>query len=613
MKTFLALLALVGLGATAALATETTTIYACCTNGSTFAPPCYDSTPTANWGHSSGANAAPGVPSGRSGCFYHTASTMTTGTGFKCQLMSDSTTGQRWIVYVSYPSSNYATDLLVALSSSDSVLQSYPSGTTIPNGTTTSAFAGAGASPNWGVVCYITPNSTHPTINFSYYSGGSGGSLRMYADCVKFVPDLGCLGTSAVQIGAPYVTNMTSFVVSNVTSGATAVTVYKQMGSGTPVVVGTLTSGIVAGNNTVALAGGATLEKNVTIYATQTVSGQEGCPNSPGYQVGIGNTKLQFSFNMRASTAYAGPIGAAGTANSYSYYFLPGASGNAAGNPTAGITIYPSNNWQSVTIGTNVTHGNVWSDQGYGSGDPWSSGRPAWGAIDSFAFNMSDTNSGPYEVYIDNFYNGSTLIHDWEDAIADGALTNTAPGLFSAFVNEGSTSPSLTGTTSPLAVCDVATLTNGLNSAYYVRGTNALSGTNSQYVKWQWNTINTSGSTWLRKLANASGVALWTSYPQVNLGLPIHFDILLAPLGAVPHSVGSVTWLMIKWRPWARRYAPQRRSASPSPPRGPATRPTMASTCRAPSPGNGTRIMLPSAARAARPPSAPPTRRLPSA
>ena len=93
---------------------------------------------------------------------------------------------------------------------------------------------------------------------------------------------------------------MTSFVVSNVTAGATAITVYKKMGADTPVVVGTKTTGIVAGNNTVTLTGGTTLEKNVTLFATQTVSGQEGCPNSPGYQVGIGNSQVQFTFNMRA-------------------------------------------------------------------------------------------------------------------------------------------------------------------------------------------------------------------------------------------------------------------------------------------------------------------------
>ena len=126
---------------------------------------------------------------------------MTAGTGFGCRLMTDSTVGQRWIVYVSYPSSNDSTDLLVGLSSPDSTFESYPSGATLANGSSTTAFQTAGASPNWAVVCYITPTTTHPTINFSYYSGGAVN--RWYADGIKFVPDLGCLGPPPSKSARP--------------------------------------------------------------------------------------------------------------------------------------------------------------------------------------------------------------------------------------------------------------------------------------------------------------------------------------------------------------------------------------------------------------------------
>jgi hypothetical protein len=535
MKKSIIALALIVLGASAALAAEQTQIYVANTDASAanFAAPCFDSTPKANWSYTSGANTAPGLPTTRKGAHFHTASTMSTGTGWGCQLMSDSTTGQRWIVSVSYPSSNYATDLLVALSSPDSVLQSYPDGAVLANGSTTTAFAGAGASPNWGVVCYITPTTTHPTINFSYKSGVAG-TLRFYADGIQFKPDLGCLATTAVQIGAPYVTNMTSFVVSNVTAGATALAVYKQMGTETKTLVGFKSSGIVAGNNTVPLLGGATLEKNVRIFATQTVGSVEGCDHAPDYYVGIGNSAVQFSFNMRASTSYAGPIGTSGTASAFSYYFLPGASGNAAGQPSAGVTITPSANWQTVTIDPRTaTHGNVWSDQGYGPGDPWASGRPAWGAIDSFCFNMSDTNTGPYEVYIDNFANGATLIHDWENG-----TPNAYPGgLFATFAYEGTTSAMLTGTDAPLAMSTVSCGTNAAAPNLYEGGTNA------QYVKWQWLSINTAGGVWLRKNCNVAGEATWASFPQIDFTKPITFDILLAPLGSTPHAVGTVTWM----------------------------------------------------------------------
>ena len=543
MKKYIIALALLAVGATVALATETTVYYTARTtaSGANWAPPCWNGGPYATT--STGHSTAPGLPSAP-GCFYHTASTMPTTAAWGCQLTSDTTVGQRWIVYIAQPSSNIATDTIVGISSTNSVLEN-PPGTAI---TQTDAFKSANSAGSlWGFVCYITPNTgagfngLHPEILFSYISGGTGGTLRMDADGIKFVPDLGCLATTAVTIAAPYITNMTSFTVGNVTAGATALAVYKQQGTETKTLIGFKSSGIAVGNNTVPLLGGATLEKNVHIWATQTVGGVEGCDHQPDYYVGIGNTTLKFSFNMRADAGDVGPIGAGGgISTSYGYYFMPSPSGNTVNYPTGGQDIPVSSCWQAVTIDPRtVQHGNTWINNGaWPAGDPWVSGRPAFGAVDSFCFAMSDTNSGPYEVYIDNLGSGATMIHDMEDYWTVG-LPTTPPGngLFTTFGNEGSTSPMLTGTTSPIAVSTIGCSTN------VAAPNQAESGTNSHYVKWQWNVVGTSGSVWLRKLANAYQVPGWVSYPQVDLSKPIHFDILLAPLGSIPHAVGNVSWM----------------------------------------------------------------------
>lgn len=536
MKKYIVALALLALGATAAHAVEATKIYSARTtaSGLNWAAPCYDSTPTATWATSSGKSTAAGVDAGRPGSFYRTLSTTVVGTGWGCTLGTDSTVGLRWLVYVTVPLSSSTAAGIYSISSPNSTLEQTRGGAAA---TQTAAFQSANGGNKWGFVCFIKPTTLHPTINFGYLSGGVL-SERAQADSIMFVPDNPCLGTTAVAITAPYITNMTEFPVTGVTAGATLVAVYKQMGAEAPTLVGLLDTGIVAGANTVPLLPDATLEKNVHIFATQTVAGQEGCYNLPqNYQVGIGNSNLKFCFYManNTTTPDTGPIGAIGSGGSL--YFMPQVMNDAAAFPKEGVDIPLSSCWQTVTIDPRTaTHGNY--NAGAVQGDPWASGRPAFQALNSFCFLMADTNSGPYEVYIDNFGNGGTLIHDWEDAIDAGALALPNPGLFARFQDEGSTSPLLTGTTPPLAVTTVSTGTNAPTPPYYAEG-----GTNAQYVKWQWIAVSTVGGVWNRKLCNATGVAPWNAYPQVDMNKPIHFDILLAPPGTTPHSVGDVTWM----------------------------------------------------------------------
>jgi hypothetical protein len=127
-----------------------------------------------------------------------------------------------------------------------------------------------------------------------------------------------------------------------------------------------------------------------------------------------------------------------------------------------------------------------------------------WAILDSISLAIHNSdNTGPFNFYIDNFQNGSTVFQTFEDAPA-----NTTDYAFRAPTFSGSTSGSIL--TSP----DVGRVSNSA----------ADSGTKSFQVSFQWN--NTNITKWLR--LTTSGV----NNPQVNLDLPISFRLLMQPVNA---------------------------------------------------------------------------------
>lgn len=127
-----------------------------------------------------------------------------------------------------------------------------------------------------------------------------------------------------------------------------------------------------------------------------------------------------------------------------------------------------------------------------------------WGIIDALAFCIDDvTDSGPYDLYIDNFQNGTTVFQTFETAPA---------GTTDYFLR----APSFSGSTSAglLAAPNVAAVVNSVSDA----------GTKSMRVRWQWASL--SSSRWLR--LTTSGVG----NPVVDMDQPISLRILLQPVGA---------------------------------------------------------------------------------
>ena len=224
-----------------------------------------------------------------------------------------------------------------------------------------------GAPANqWQFMGYLTNNSgsANPVIEFRYLSGrvsGAGAGAagnRLLFDCWRFTLVEPCLSTAGVLVTGPLTTNSNQVVVTGVTN-ATKITVYQNSGSGM-VSIGSKTSDIVDGNNTVVVTG---LVKNALVAATQTVAGQEGCVPANGTLVGAGpNPSVRLALSLRENPTATGPAGAVGTNGwNSNIHFIPAQSVLTGFAPGEGaLILYPSNGWQTVTVDRGVESiGNV--------------------------------------------------------------------------------------------------------------------------------------------------------------------------------------------------------------------------------------------------------------
>jgi hypothetical protein len=224
----------------------------------------------------------------------------------------------------------------------------------------------------WQTMGYLTNDvgSATPTIQFRYLSGAVSGAgtpssaaNRLLFDCWRFTLVEPCLSVPVVSVTGPLSTNANQVVVSGVSASATNIFVYQDSGAGM-VLIGSKTSAVTAGNNTVTVVG---LVKNARVAATQMIDGQEGCAPTSGTLVGGGaNPQLRATLSIKETTD-AGPAGTPATdTSSTSIHFLGsaallGSAGTVSGAPAGGTVIYPSNTWQTITFlrGTNELVGDA--------------------------------------------------------------------------------------------------------------------------------------------------------------------------------------------------------------------------------------------------------------
>jgi hypothetical protein len=294
--------------------------------------------------------------------------------------------------------------------------------------------------------------------------------------------------------------------VAGVATNATSVAAYQDSGSGM-VKIGQLAVTNPAATVLVPVTG---LVKGARVSATQTVLGTESCVQTAGTMVGGGaNPRMRVAFSIR-ETPDAGPVGAVGTRTA-DIHFL-GDSILLGAAPGDGLVLYPSNSWQTVTLQRGPDYQNPTN-----TSIKWNSatGNPAgtlndittpWGILEAIAIAIDDlTDTGPYDLYIDNLQNGSTVFQTFEEAVA-----GTTGYAFRSPLFSGSTSGNL------LSAPDQATVSNAA----------ADTGTKSLHVQFQWS--GTNDTQWLRFTTYGLGD------PMVNLSDPISIRLLLLPPGSTP-------------------------------------------------------------------------------
>ena len=362
-----------------------------------------------------------------------------------------------------------------------------------------------GNSPNsWSTIGYLTNNSdsSNPQIGL-YFVGGmvnAGASQRMEIDTFRFTLNQPCLTVASPSVTGPLATNLSNVTVTGVSNNATKVTVYQNSGSGMTSIGSTnLTS---PGTTVVVHVAG--LVAGAQVGATQTIGGQESCVPAAGTLVGIGpNSSLRVALSIRGNPNLTGPVWTIGGGTNSNVYFL-GASAILSGGaaPDDAMVVYPSNNWQTITLQRGPDSLNpinptvLWNNGNSGTADL----EGDYGALDGIAFACNG-DPGYYDIYIDDLANGT-----------NGVLENFEGDTLGTTI--GFSQPSFSGTTAGF-------LLTAPNSAA-ISTSAATSGTNSTRVQWQF--ISTATNQWLRLVHSGnSGVA----NPQVNLNEPISFKLLL--------------------------------------------------------------------------------------
>jgi hypothetical protein len=160
-----------------------------------------------------------------------------------------------------------------------------------------------------------------------------------------------------------------------------------------------------------------------------------------------------------------------------------------------GTTVTPTSSQTGASVQWNPTVGNVNTLPG------------RWGALESINFAIADTdNTGPFDIYIDNIQNGSTVFQTLEAAPAN----TLAYGFWQ---------PGFSGTTAGHLLAGSSTVVAN-NAAYQ--------GTKSLRIRFQWSGLTP--TRWLRLTTSAGAIPVVN--PFVDLDEPITFQMLMQPVGA---------------------------------------------------------------------------------
>jgi len=454
------------------------------------------------WGSSSAKSTAPGCTATTGSRFYGTAAPTPA-------FVITPTLGSVNAVYAIY-----ITYGLTATTESASIVVavSATGGTLSTNRTLAFQHTSSADLNVWRFVGYITNTAANPAVTFTY---SSGTQSRFYADAVQFrnLADVCLTGYPQIStVNGPLAAGQTSVQVPGLNAAASAVTVYA---NGLP--IGTNTSPTIAGG--VATVNTAPLVKGQIIAATQSSNTVESCLAATGQKVGGGaNPRVRIALSIRQNTALTGPIGADGGLTGAKLTFLgsTGTVGGGFGNaPSGGKVFSPNGCWQTVSFQRGPDPLNPVDATFAWSGSDGTGLLGNYGVLEAIAFAVDDlTDSGPFNIYIDNLMNGPTLIQDFESFNA-----GTSTVVFNQPSFSGSTTPFLLAQSPGSVSPNVSQVSNA----------NADTGTNSARISWQFK--DSSAVDWVRLTTQGSA-----PNPEVDLNQPISFRMLLLPVGQTTAS-----------------------------------------------------------------------------
>lgn len=460
-----------------------------------------------NWANSSIASTAPGTTVGRPG------SRFATDAGASFSIRPTLAYPYAECVYqvdITHPgTASVSPDIVVSISTSG--------GSGLP--ATTDAFQQAHGSNQWYCLGLFIPDGTtnRPTFTFTQTGGQPG---RFYADAIRFTSWCPC-NLPPVVIGGPLAAGQEHVDVSGVATNATNVSVFN---STTWEQLGERSDGLVPGANRVPTL---PLVKGTIVAAIQSSPICQSMLPASGPTVGGGaNPPLRVSLCLRDSAPPHHVIGSDGGADAGPRVFLKatGLTGGYGTAPTGGAMLDPSCHWRSVTF---------WREQ-----DPacdWNGSTVMltndFAVLDGLALAIADTDTGPYELYLDTLANGTTVIQDFESA---------APGEMEVLVNQPSTS---TATRAYLLSPVPATWQGDLS---VVVNTNADAGNHCLRLEWQF--LGEHNASWLHAQFQGSR----TPNPVVDLRQPVSVRLLLLPPGqslspGKLHVELAGEWLVLNW------------------------------------------------------------------
>ena len=364
------------------------------------------------------------------------------------------------------------------------------------------AFRSTNSVSTWIHIGYITNTVADPTVTFTFVSAtpALAGGIRWYMDTIRF-ENIGdpCFGSGATQVGVtgPLAAGGTNVTVTDVTAGATNVTVYA---NAVEIGATNFAGGFAAGSVIVPTS---PMNQGDSITATQTKSGCTSAPSTAGLAGGGPNAQIRAFFTCWKNPTNAGPIGASSSVPASGFFYMLGATGLESGfgsAPLGGITLPPGVCWQTVTL-KNAVNDAIDSNSG-----AHVTNTDAFCSLEGMIFAIETGDNGPYDIYVDQIMNGDTVVEDFESYTigttnffaAPNAATFPVPG--QVYLSQPNSS--------------------------LISGNYAYAGSHSARVQWQWK--DGTAIRWAHVPANATPAK---RYPQLDTTKPITARVLVLPVG----------------------------------------------------------------------------------